>query len=372
MTRPLRVGVGGWILALGPSGVARRIEALREAAARAGMEALCFGPPDLEGGGSEDPLRRTCPIPAVPAAARCRAERALLPGLVREHRLDLFHLEHGPAHRLAVPVSVTVHDLRDFTRFARPGRRLLARPLWWFALRRAAVLLAVSEATAADLEARLPALAARVRVVPTGVPERFFAPAGEPPAGLARGYLLCTGRFLPHKNLDLLFAAYRILVRDGVEPPALVLAGPADDPRGPRGPELALRAGLGSRLRLTGAVAEADLPRLYAGASAALFPSLLEGQGLGPLEAMAAGAAVLASDIPAHRECAGAGARLFDPHDPAALARTVRRILENPEIRNELAGRGLAHARRSSTAAMADRLLAAWAGQTPEARRKAQ
>ncbi len=355
----MKIGLAGWILAFGPSGVGRRIEALAEAALSGGEEVTLF----LPSGGAPFSLppgaeSRAVTIPHTPTWKRVYLESRHLPALARERGLSLFHLPTAPVPALPVPATADVHDLRDFTRWARPGRRFLAPFLWRRSLGRARLLLAVSRTTGEELARRIPSLAGRVRVVPTGIPSRFFSPppARPLPSGLEDGYILHLGRPLPHKNLGLLLSAYRILLSRRPRTPPLVLAGISPGPEGSRLREEIRRLGLEGRALWIGALEEEEARALLARAGLAVFPSLYEGQGLAPLEALASGVPVAASNIPAHREFLGGSAPLFDPADPEGLADLMAERLGD----RSAAPAGKERARTLDSFSMAGPLLEAW------------
>ncbi|HEU5152453.1 MAG TPA: glycosyltransferase family 1 protein [Iamia sp.] len=192
----------------------------------------------------------------------------------------------------------------------------------------------------------------RIRVVPEGVAAEFHAAPADPadPAraevlrrhGVVDGrYLLAVGGVGPRKHLDLLVEALRRL------PPAPAADGPellVVGPPGPGGDPVAeALAGLGARVRLGGFVPGADLPALMAGARAVVHPSRHEGFGLVPLEAMAAGAPVLAGEAPAVIEVT-AGAACVLPDDPDAWAAAVTRLDADPAWRADLVATGRTHA----------------------------
>ncbi len=175
---------------------------------------------------------------------------------------------------------------------------------------------------------------------------------------LPRDYLLYLGSNKPHKNLVRLVEAWRIVVASGVQAAdvPLVIAG-AWDARYPEARQRVDTLGLADRVLFLGPVADADLPALYAGARAFVFPSLYEGFGLPVLEAMACGAPVICADGSSLPEVAGEAALLVDARDVEALATAIRRVLADADLAGELRRRGVQQAARFSWAQTAQRTL---------------
>ena len=213
------------------------------------------------------------------------------------------------------------------------------------AARRADIILTGTRAAADELlvHTRLPA--ERLRVIPYGVDHPYEEPDPEDAwAALQRHnlvdtqFVLWVGSLEPRKGLGTLVAAAATLARRGAAP-TLVLAGYA----GWRNSKVISpddRAVLGPALRELGRLPQPELNALYASATLFAFPSLHEGFGLPVLEAMAAGAPVVASDIPALREVAGDAAVLVPPADTGAWAEALSRVLESPSLQADLAGAG--------------------------------
>jgi glycosyltransferase involved in cell wall biosynthesis len=152
-----------------------------------------------------------------------------------------------------------------------------------------------------------------------------------------RPFLLAVGSASPTKNLATLVTAWRRLNRG--EAARLVVAG-GEHPRVFRDTRLDDAPGL---IRI-GRVDDAALKALYEGARALVFPSIYEGFGLPPLEAMACGCPVAASTAAAVTEACGDATLVFDPHDVDAIAQAMRRLLDEPALRAALRSRGLQHA----------------------------
>lgn len=292
-------------------------------------------------------------------------------GLPMRLWLDRIRLCHFPLgvlpHYCPVPVVVTAYDLiwermehlfdtETVEAFrAGPGR---SAP-------RADHVIAISECTRRDLmdlsgipEERITVvhLAADPAMRPVE-PQSAMAVARK--HGLSRPFLLYVGGFFPHKNLPRLLSAYRAAFSGQPDAPALVLAGPA----GPRATETEAKIadlGLERDVSYLGYVTREDLPALFSAAHAFVFPSLYEGFGLPPLEAMACGTPVACSNAASLPEVVGDAALAFDPHDEAAVVDALRRITEDDTLRAELRRKGVARAEHFSWERVADETWAVY------------
>ncbi|MHB1296062.1 MAG: glycosyltransferase family 4 protein [Anaerolineae bacterium] len=265
--------------------------------------------------------------------------------------VDLFHATDNVLPWLGRARSVfTLHDLTHRLHpetQSRPNRMYLDLMMPRF-LRRADAILADSEATRRDALRLYGVAPERIQVVYPGVHQRFRPADAAAVAdartryGLPARYVLFVGTLEPRKNLPALLEAYRALLQGGLRA-GLVLVGRL----GWRVD--AFRASLQTlapdELVVTpGFVPDDDLPALYSGADLLAFPSLYEGFGFPVLEAMACGTPVVCANTSSLPEVAGDAALQVDPHDVGALAEAMRRLLEDPALRRELAGRGVKHA----------------------------
>jgi len=274
------------------------------------------------------------PDPAWHVAAALRASR--------ETDVFLSTNSYLTAWFCRVPTAVVVYDLVPFvdrghaqSRAARIERATI-RP----ALRRAAALPCISDATRADLVRLFPRAAAKASTIPLAADPAFGQPVDRPGHPSLHGpYVLAVGTLEPRKNLERLIAAWVDL------PPAvrgehvLALVGPRGWDDAP-----ILSAARDAGARLLGHVTDEELRALYAGATAFAYPSLYEGFGLPPLEAMAAGAPVLTSNVSSLPEVVGDAALLVDPLDAAAIGAALTRLLTEPELVADLRERGRARA----------------------------
>lgn len=273
-------------------------------------------------------------------AARTTPERLLAmglasarPGPLRRHLEDAA-LVHFPLTielpRTSLPKVVTLHDLQhlDLPELFPRAERAFRAVFWHRSVRRAERVIAISEFVRDRAVATLGIDPAKVRVVPQGLDHERLQPGAA-----ERGpFLLYPARRWRHKNHERLFEAFARLRRERPQL-RLVLTGGGDFSDAPDGVEV------------RGHVDTPELVSLLQRASALVFPSLYEGFGLPPLEAMACGCPVACSNAAALPEVVGDAARLFDPRDTAAIVEAVAEVLDDPAPWVE---RGVARAARFS------------------------
>jgi glycosyltransferase involved in cell wall biosynthesis len=258
---------------------------------------------------------------------------AARPGPLRA-RLDEARVVHYPLTIRLPPVEkpsvVTLHDVQHLDlpeMFPRSERRFRS-VAWHRSANGAQRVIVMSEFVRGRAVEKLGLDPARVRVIPLGLDHEELRPG----TGEREPFLLYAARRWPHKNHERLFEAFALLRRERPEL-RLVLTGGGDFSDMPHGVEA------------RGHVPRSEVVSLMQRASALVFPSLYEGFGLPPLEAMACGCPVASSNAASLPEVVGDAARLFDPHDPAAIADAVRDVLADPQ---PWIDRGLAHAAQFS------------------------
>ena len=265
-------------------------------------------------------------------------------------RVDLAHVQYIIPPSAPCPVVTTIHDIafRRFPELFPLKHRLLLNWLIPMATRWAAAVITCSESTRRDLIELMNVPEEKIVVTPYGVdpiyrplPREEAAVQARTLLGVPIPYVLAVGLLQPRKNLPRLVRAWGRIA--GRVPHTLVIAGK----RGWDNEALDLAVAAlpaGARPHLTGYVADADLPLLYAGADLFAYPSLYEGFGFPPLEAMACGTPVLTSNVSSLPEVAGDAALLVDPASERSIADGVFSLLSDPERRARMSEAGLRQA----------------------------
>ena len=325
---------------------------------------------------------------------------------LRRRPVDLLHVQYTAPPFCPVPVVATIHDLafehypETFTRRGSWQLRLTVRRT----ARRAARILTVSEFSRQDLLNTYDLPGEKVVVTWNGIEPRFNpinslsslsslsslnwgpnlaqephsspgSPEGELETenestrigakyGLRGGYLLALGSLQPRKNLPRLIRAYAGLRRHRPElNPQLVIAGRELWLTNEIFRELDAEIGDApwrSDIVFTGYVPDADLPALYRGASVLVYPSIFEGFGLPPVEAMACGTPVVTSQAGSLGEICGAAARYIDPFDVDSIERGIFDLLTDKAERMRLIGAGIERARQFDWNETAEKTLAVY------------
>jgi len=237
-------------------------------------------------------------------------------------------------------LTVTIHDLTSWLMpELHPAANRRADQNLAALARRAHRVIAVSECTRQDAIRVLGIAPEKIDVIHSGVAESFFhveesaVAAVRARYSLGKPFILSVGTIEPRKNTDLLLSAYAALPDAMRAEFDLVLAGPL-------GWAAASTVERLRRVRYLGYVPEADIAPLTAAATVFAYPSLYEGFGFPVVQAMAAGAPVITSNLSSLPEVAGDGALLIDPRSLAELRDALSRLLLSPNLRAQLAERG--------------------------------
>jgi len=313
----------------------------------------------------------SAPWPESRPAARVAWEQLTLPRLIRQQRIDVLH---SPVNVLPVQLPrqcagvVTLHDLA-FLRFpevlTRP-KRLYQRTFTVRSIRRAAMVISVSESTKQDAVKLVGIPAGRVQVAHPCIDEKFSRhPSFEEVAAFrhARGYIdgfvLYLGTLEPRKNITTLVEAYALLRNRYGRREKLVLAGGKGwlyDAIFARVKEL----GLTEEIIFPGFVSDDEQVLWYTAAAAFVYPSLYEGFGIPVAEALASGTPVVTSNVSSLPEAGMGVALTVEPRNVEALAAAIHTALTDEELQAKTRQMASAVAQRFSARAMAAATIAVY------------
>ena len=296
-----------------------------------------------------------------PAAKNIAWHQTVLPGLCRREGLEVLHVPSYRRMLWARPCKLvaTIHDLAPFHVAKKYDwkrmfyGRVVARRL----AHRQHEIIVISRNTAHDVQKYFGLSARRLHVVHNGLNHEAFRPDDVPPQNT---FLYVARLEHPGKNHVGLIEAFNRFKAATHSDWQLVLAGSKWS--GAEHIERAMRESpFAKDIRWTGFVPDADLPTLYRSAAVFVYPSLYEGFGLPPLEAMACGVPVICSTGGALREMAGKAATLVQPGDTAELAAQMTRVAGDPLLRVGMREKGLAHAAQFQWSKTAEATLRVYA-----------
>jgi glycosyltransferase involved in cell wall biosynthesis len=366
----MRVGIDGIPLATPRTGVghytfelARHLALLDPASEFALISPFAFH-------SSLDPKTFPPNLRAVQPGSNLISRRWFAVGLPLHLRQGRHNLFHGTNYDLPLwsksPAILTIHDLSIFLHpethekyLVRRGQRRL--PIM---ARRADRIITPSETIKREVVEHLGITADNIEVIPEAARDVFQPMPFEETTetrrrlGVEDNFILFAGTIEPRKNLTTLIQAFDEILRTTSLRPQLVIAGKqgwlVDDLM-----KAVESSRLGPRVRFTGYVSDHELGALYSSCRVFVYPSLYEGFGLPPLEAMACGAPVITSEIPSLLETTGADAALHvPPLDATALAHSVVGLFENDGARKYLSSAGRKHAQQFSWTRVAKATLA--------------
>ncbi len=318
-----------------------------------------------------DSLRETCPEFSLPNVTLVRMRHR--PGVVRlafqlpwlqwRHHIDLMHLQYRLPPISMGPCACTIHDVlfESHPQFFEPRFVWQSRLTSRNAVRRAAVLLTVSQFSRAEMSRIYGIDPQRIGVTFNAVDPARFHPGDEGAIAVRAlgldpgGYVLTVGRLEPRKNHLTLLEAY---ARLGSEAPPLVIVGQRDFGYAPLFAAIQ-RHRLEARVRLIENVSDDVLPAVMRHAQVFAYPAFAEGFGMPVLEAMASGVPVITSNTTSMPEVASGAATLVDPHSTDQLAAAMQGVIGNAALRKTMAQAGLAAAARFDWDASAAALLGA-------------
>ncbi|GAB4259849.1 glycosyltransferase family 4 protein [Thermincola ferriacetica] len=282
-------------------------------------------------------------------------EQLVLPAQIKKASVDVMHY---PDYALSVlspfkPSVVTVHDLsfKLFPETFSMGKLLTKRTLITQSLQKAAQIIAVSENTKRDLVNLYGISPDKIHVVYNGVDHDLFKPVDRQKTkgflrreyGLETGYILYVGTLEPRKNLVNLLRAYKLAREKFNISPQMVIAGS----KGWLYKDIFKTVsdlGLNDSIVFTGYIPDDHLPFFYNGASVFVYPSIYEGFGLPPLEAMACGTPVVVSNVSSLPEVVGDAGVTVSPDDIEAMAANISKVLKDRTAASYYSKRGIERA----------------------------
>ena len=286
------------------------------------------------------------------------AEQFALPIALKREGVTLFHAPHYVLPPLVGCRSVvTIHDCIHlmFPQYLpNPIALAYARTSIELAARRATRVMTVSESSKRDILRYVHIPAEKIDVIYNAYDERFGVEPREEDVVRVRErfqlhdeFVLYAGNVKPHKNLERVIQAFDLVRRRGLDRLKLVIIG--DEVSKYTALRRAVhRHQLHQYVRFLGYLPEETLAVMYRLAGVFVFPSLYEGFGLPPLEAMASGTPVVTSNVSSLPEVAGDAAVLVDPYDPQAIADGMYRVLTDETLSADLRRKGLARAKQFS------------------------
>lgn len=252
---------------------------------------------------------------------------------------------------------VTVHDMviKAYPETVRFRTRMMLETGLEKSMKRADIIVTDSYFSKSEIEKYYPKYSEKIRVVPCGVDSERFYPENDNEKietvkrkyNIKDEYFLYLGTVEPRKNLERLIEAYSIFIKDCNNPPKLVMAGG----NGWLNSSIYSKAdelGISQNVIFTDYIDSADLRPLMCGAMAFLFPSVYEGFGMPPLEAMSCGVPVLVSSSASLPEVVGDCAVITDAYSVQSIADGIGKIYSDKNLRNELAEKGLKRSRQFS------------------------
>ena len=304
------------------------------------------------------------PMKVNPAPSAIRIPFGL-PARVQADRVDVLHVTYVAPPIVSSRVVATVHDISYelFPETFSARDKAILKTLVPGTLRRADAVITVSESSKRDIVNHYGTSPDKIMVVYQSIAPNFRVLPKDDALrerlghfGIRGPYILAVGNLQPRKNLYRLILAYARLLRNGTYRGKLALVGKSKWQESSLF-QLAHELGLDDQILFTGYVSDEDLVALYNGADVFVYPSLYEGFGLPPLEAMACGCPVVASDSSSLPEVVGDAGLLAPPQSDDAIAWAISRLVFEPGLRAELMARGLERVQRFSMTGAARQTL---------------
>ncbi len=294
---------------------------------------------------------------SLPPFFRWMWEFALLPREIRKYTPHMLHIPDLSFTFYSGRLVFTVHDITPFLypEYLPSRRERIKYRGKLLSLKKAKKIITISNSTRKDLVNFLRIPPGRITVIPYGVEEKFRLLPQEKARRmveerflLKENFILYVGALSPNKNVSRLLEAFSLLIERGIRDYSLVIVASLNSPFYPSLARKARKLGIDRKVRWLGSQSQETLVYLYNACTLFIFPSLYEGFGLPPLEAMACGAPVVVSHTSSLPEVVGDAGVLIDPQNPEEICEAMKRILLSPSLREELRARSLERAKKFS------------------------
>jgi len=279
-------------------------------------------------------------------------EQIAIPRMLRQKRVDIFIAPYNTAP-LFLPAGtmlvLVVHDLifmesLPWSRSAYQNMgRLYRRLVVPSAVRRADVVVAVSEYTARQLVHQFAVEPGRIRVIPNSVSREWYTDSIDQP--MRNPYVLVVAGEAPSKNLSRALIAFAMCSQVRADRGIRVKIAGVKQSHHPAFQQQAQQLGIADHIDFLPYLPDEEMRDLYRQAEALVMPSLCEGFGIPILEAMASGTPVVCSSATCLPEIGGDAPRYFDPYLPASIAEAITQVLSDTKLRTEMSLRGLNRAK---------------------------
>ncbi len=294
----------------------------------------------------------------LPAHVYSLQEQFLLAYRIRKDRIDIFHATNSWVTPIfcPCPLVVTVHDMcpKTHPELIKRKARVYSRFMLPYAVRAANKILTVSEYSKKEIVRFYPYAEQKICVTYNGVNPIFRQAKNHEDIertkksyGIEGDYILCIGAIMKHKNILGLIRAYKLLPPLLKQKYKLLIIGR----KIPDHDEIfreALAAIEGEPIQLLQFARESDIPYVYSGATAFVFPSKQEGFGIPLAEAMASGLPVISSDCTVMPEICGDAALYFDPESVNSIKSAMERVLLDEDLKKRLSKTGLERSKEFS------------------------
>ena len=339
----MKVGVNARTFTVNEPGgaVQSSIKHTEELIKRDDTDVVIFGAKELESVFPDTPLVAT----GYPVSSQVYGllwERALLPALADRSGIDVLYCPNGnaPMTQTSCPVVMCIHDVNAIKGWSSGIHQLYRNAMVPRGAKLADTITTVSEFSKGEIVQHLNVPESKVAVVHNGVDKSFFTTESKPINGLPENYLLFVGSMNPRKNIERVVKSYIVAKEQSGLPHKLVIIGP-NNKHIFRSVDIERR----DDIITLGFVSEEQLKFAYENADVFVFPSLYEGFGLPPLEALACGTPVVASETTSLGEILQEGCIQVDPEDVQNITDAIIQILENKQLASKLATQGKEYAR---------------------------